>query len=266
MYCPEVRLAPGTPRPRKCFTAAMEGWEPHTYGERVAGVYDELYEDKFDKEATADFLAERAGGGPALELAIGTGRVALPLKKRGVEVHGIDASPAMVERMRAKDAGADIPVSMGDFGDVAVDRDYPLVYIAFNTFFALTTQEDQVRCFQNVAQHLTDDGVFVVEGFVPDMGRYKRHQNFDTLDVELDRVMLDATRHDPVTQTIKATHIIITPQGNELYPVFLRYAYPPELDLMARLAGLALRERYANYKMDPFTADSHGHVSVYGKA
>src|SRR5688500_12640356 len=219
----------------------MQGYEPETYGQRIAAVYDELYAQAFDKAGAGTFLSERAGGGPALELAIGTGRVGLELARAGVEVHGIDNSEAMVERLRAKPGGDRITVQMGDFADVDVDGDYPLIYVVFNTLFALTTQDDQIRCFENVARRLTDAGVFVIECFMPDTTRYVRHQNSDVLDVQLDGVHLDVSRHDPVTQTVKAQHVFISEAGTKLYPIFLRYAYPPELDVMARLAGLALR-------------------------
>lgn len=243
----------------------MQGYEPETYGQRIAEIYDELYDQAFDKASAATFLAERARGGPALELAIGTGRVALELAGRGTEVHGIDISEAMVEQLRAKLGGDEITVTMGDFAEVGVERDYPLIYLVFNTFFALTTQDDQIRCLENVARHLTDDGVFVIECFVPDMTRFTRHQNMEVVDVGLDRVMLDASRHDPVTQTVKSQHIFVGDEGTRVYPVFLRYAYPPELDVMARVAGLALRERYADWRATPFTSDAKAHVSVYGK-
>lgn len=243
----------------------MQGYGPETYGDRIAGVYDDLYEEVFDKEATATFLAERAGPGPALELAIGTGRVALPLRAKGVQVEGIDVSEQMVARLRAKPGGTEMKVTMGDFADVGVEGRFPLIYLVFNTLFALYTQEDQIRCFANVAEHLTEDGVFVTETFVPDLSRFERHQGVNVNDVELDEVMFDVARHDPVTQTIKTQHVFIRDGVVKTYPIFLRYAWPPEMDLMARVAGLALRERYANFKMDPFTSDSQGHVSVYGK-
>lgn len=241
----------------------MRGYEPETYGQRIAEVYDDLYEEAFDTASAVSFLADRAGEGPALELAVGTGRVALPLVQAGVEVHGIDVSAAMVERLRAKAGGDSIRVHMGDFADVDVDGTYPLVYLVFNTLFALTTQEDQIRCFENVAKHLTDTGVFVIECFVPDVTRYTRHQNTEVVDVEIDEVLLDVSRHDPVSQTVKSQHVFVGAKGTRLYPVFLRYAYPPELDVMARVAGLALAERYGDWKMSPFTSDSQRHVSVY---
>lgn len=243
----------------------MRDWEPETYGDRIAEIYDELYMDLFDNEGAVSFLAERAGGGPVLELGIGTGRLALPLSERGLEVHGIDSSQAMVDKLRAKPGGAEIPVTIGDFADVPVSTGYPLVFIAFNTLFALTTQEEQVRCFRNVAARLTDDGVFSVEGFVPDINRYRRHQNTEVTDVDLDRAMVDFSRHDPATQQIRSQHVIIKGSGIEMYPVALRYVYPAEMDLMAQLAGLTLRERYESYRLAPFTSRSGGHISVYAK-
>ncbi|HYI45515.1 MAG TPA: SAM-dependent methyltransferase, partial [Actinomycetota bacterium] len=158
-----------------------------------------------------------------------------------------------------------IPVVMGDFADVPVEGAYKVVFVAFNTLFALASQEDQLRCFRNVADHLDEDGLFVVEAFVPDVTRFARHQNVDATDVGSDRARIDVTRHDPVTQTSRTQHIMITPEGTKMYPVMVRYAYPPEMDLMARLAGLVLRERFENWRKAPFTADSQGHVSVYGR-
>jgi hypothetical protein len=208
-------------------------------------------------------LADLAKDGPALELAIGTGRIALPLAARGVEVHGIDASEKMVEQLRAKPGGDAVPVTIGDFADVAVDGRYRLVYIVFNTFFALLTQEDQVRCFANVAEHLTDDGAFVVEAFVPDVARFVRGQNVSATAVEVDRVTLDVATHDANEQRVRAMVVNIEGGRANAYPVQLRYAWPSELDLMARLAGLRLRERWSGWGRTPFTSSSGGHVSIY---
>jgi SAM-dependent methyltransferase len=243
----------------------MEGYEAATYGDRIAPIYDDLYQELFDLEGTVGLLAQLAGEGPALELAIGTGRVAIPLREHGVEVHGIDISEAMVAKLRAKPGGADIPVTMGDFADVAIERDYPLVYLVFNTLFALTTQEDQIRCFANVAKHLQSGGVFVVECFVPDPARFDRHQRVGVDRLGQHFVELDTSRHDPVNQRSESVHVIIRESGTKLFPVFLRYAYPSELDLMARLAGLELRARYGDWRKGPFTSDSTGHVSIYTK-
>ncbi|MDQ4029538.1 MAG: class I SAM-dependent methyltransferase, partial [Actinomycetota bacterium] len=216
-----------------------------------------------DPAPAVEALAALAGAGPALELAIGTGRVALPLAERGVQVHGIDVSEAMVERLRAKPGGDRIPVTIGDFADVAVVGRFSLVFVAFNTFFALASQQDQVRCFRNVAARLAEGGVFALEGFVPDVARFQRHQSVSAPRVELDVVMLDVSRHDPVAQRIDAQHVVINPAGIRLQPVHLRYAWPAELDLMAQLAGMRLRERWGDWERGPFTADSGRHVSVY---
>jgi SAM-dependent methyltransferase len=247
-------------------TDAVEGYGPETYGDRIADVYDEFYSEAFDVDATVDALAALATGGRALELAIGTGRIALPLRERGIDVEGIDASEAMVEKLRAKPGGADIRVTFGDFAGVAVDAEFKLVFIVFNTFFALTTQDDQVRCFRNVAQHLSDEGVFVLEAFVPDLGRFDREQRVHAVDVQVDRVMLDVSRHDAVGQVVTSQHVVLTREETRLFPVHIRYAWPSELDLMARLAGLRLRERWSGWRAQRFDASSSSHVSIYERA
>src|SRR5438093_3022555 len=155
---------------------AVTEYDSSTYGERIASSYDELYGHLGSSEPIVALLAELADGGPALELGIGTGRIALPLHQRGVPVHGIDASPAMVARLRAKRGGERIPVTIGDFVDLPVEGTYRLIYVVFNTFFALLTQEDQLRCFAAVAAHLTANGCFVIEAFVPDLTLYDRQQ------------------------------------------------------------------------------------------
>jgi SAM-dependent methyltransferase len=243
----------------------MEGWGPATYGDRIAAVYDSFYGETLDTESAVETLAELASGGPVLELAIGTGRLALPLAARGLEVHGIDASERMVAELRGKPGGEAIPVTIGDFADVPVEGSYHLVFIAFNTLFALLSQEDQLRCFVNVARHLTDEGVFVVEAFFPDLARFDRDQRTQTTWVDSGRVMIDASRHMPIEQGVDSQHVVITDEGTKLYPVSVRYAFPSELDLMARLAGLDLRARWGNWRRDPFTAESGRHVSVYAR-
>jgi SAM-dependent methyltransferase len=243
----------------------MEGYGPATYGDRIADTYDELYAETLDTDRAVEALAELAGGGPVLELAIGTGRLALPLAERGLEVHGIDVSERMVARLRAKPGGDAIPVTMGDFAEVPVEREFALIFVAFNTLFGLLTQEDQVRCFVNVAKHLAEGGVFVVEAFVPDLARFDRGQRTQVTQVDANRVMFDASRHDPVEQRIDSQHVVISEDGTRLYPVSIRYAFPSELDLMARLAGLELRERWGGWTREPFTAESGRHVSVYAR-
>jgi SAM-dependent methyltransferase len=245
------------------FTDRMKGYGPSTYGDRIADVYDDLYGDVLDTEGAVAALAELAAGGPVLELAIGTGRLALPLRDRGLDLSGIDASEAMVEKMRAKPGGAGVPVAFGDFAEVGVDGTFKLIFIAFNTFFALMTQEDQIRCFENVRRHLGDEGAFVLEAFVPDLSRFDRGQRVDATDVGLDHVRLDVSRHDMTTQVVESAHVVLRAGETRIFPIHIRYAWPSELDLMARLAGLRLRERWAGWRGEPFSSSSERHVSIY---
>ena len=242
----------------------MESYTAETYGERIAGAYDDWY-GAFEEDTVAT-LCELAGDGRALELGIGTGRVALPLQQSGVEVHGIDASQAMVDRLRAKPGGETIPVSMGDFAGVAVEGEFSLVFVLFSTFFSLLTQDDQVRCFQNVARHLSAGGAFVIEAFVPDLARYDRGQDVRASHVGTDEVRLTVSQLDLASQQITSQQIALSEEGARLYPVKIRYVWPSELDLMARLAGLELRHRWENWQRAPFTRASGRHISVYGRA
>lgn len=189
----------------------MEGYDTTTYGERIAEVYDEWYGEAafLETDAAVAKLARLAGERPALELAIGTGRVALPLAARGIEVHGIDASKAMVGKLREKTGGEAIPVTIGDFADVAVDGTYRLVYVVFNTLFALDSQDEQVRCFQNVAAHLEPGGVFVVEAFVPEPEKYDGRVG--TSRIESDLVQIDAARVDRAEQRSESQHVVQAP-------------------------------------------------------
>ena len=241
----------------------MAEYEADTYGERIADVYDALYAGRWDTDGAVELLADLAGAGPALELGIGTGRLALPLAQRGVAVHGIDTSARMVAKLREKSGGAEIPVLIGDFADVGIAGPFALVYVAVNTFFGLPSQEEQVRCFRNVADRLTPGGAVVIEAFVPDPARFDRGQRLGGLQVTMDAVALEATVHDPLNQRLTSQHVVLTEGGIRLYPARLRYAWPSELDLMAQLAGLRLRDRWANWRREPFTAASMGHVSVY---
>ncbi len=244
----------------------MDEYGPSTYGDRIAEAYDEWHGLPQDTDETVEFLAGLAVGGPVLELAIGTGRIALPLAARGIQVHGIDASEAMLATLRSKPGGADIPVTMGNFADVGVEGRYSLVFVVFNTFWALLTQDDQVRCFRNVSGRLADDGAFVIEAFVPDPSRFDRGQRMHANQVDVDRLIFDASMHDAVNQRVDSMHVVLEEGGTRMYPVRIRYAWPSELDLMARLAGLRLRERWGGWKREPFTAASGKHVSVYERA
>ena len=241
----------------------MDGYGSSTYGDRWAEIYDDWVAEHWSSAGDVDFLAGLASGGRALELGVGTGRVAIPLAERGVEVVGLDASERMLELLRAKTdrvTGLD-----GEMEDVAVDGEFDLVYVVFNTFFALLTQEAQVRCFANVAARLKPDGAFVLQAFVPDLSRFDRGQRVQTLDVGDDGLSIDASRLDPVAQTVTTQKLIVDRGGVRTLPVRLRYAWPSELDLMARLAGLELRERWESFERRPFTAASQSHVSVYGR-
>lgn len=244
---------------------AVRDYKPmDSFGEDAASIYDD--HPRGDEASAVALLEQLARGGPALELAIGTGRIALPLAARGIRVDGIDLSPAMVARLRGKPGGADLSVTMGDFADVPVEGTYPLIYIVFNTLFNLLTQEEQVRCFENVAKHLTGDGLFVVEAFVPTfLHRLRDDQYVDAERIGLDHVTLDVGRHDPVTQRLDESHVAMTPEGLRFYPIVCRYAWPNELDLMARIAGLRLRDRWGGWQREPFVATSRNHVSVYGR-
>ncbi|HEU4754837.1 MAG TPA: class I SAM-dependent methyltransferase [Armatimonadota bacterium] len=239
----------------------MNGYAPETYGDCIAGIYDELYPTV--EPAMIDTLARLAASGPALELGIGTGRVALPLQARGVCVHGVDASSNMVACLREKPGGAEIPVTMADFSAFQLPDRYALVYVPFNTFFALLSQEDQVRCFQTAAAHLVAGGRFLIEVFVPDLSRFDRGQRVHANRVGVDSLTLDASIHDPVAQRVDTQHMLVRDGNVRLYPVRIRYAFPAELDLMARLAGLRLEHRWAGWREEPFSAEAQSHVSVY---
>ncbi len=242
----------------------MNDYVASTYGDGVADVYDGWYSGA-DVAPIVERLAALAGDGPVLELGIGTGRVALPLAERGLAVHGIDASSAMVEKLRAKPGGADLRVTIGDFADLAVEGEFSLVFVVFNTLFSLTDQDDQVRCFRNVAARLVPGGRFVLECFVPDLSRFDRGQRLAVTGIDGDGLRLEASMHDPVHQKVKARMVSLTERGTRFYPVEVRYCWPSELDLMARLAGLQLRDRWGGWNEESFTASSGNHVTVYEK-
>jgi SAM-dependent methyltransferase len=242
--------------------SGWEGYDAASYGDRVADVYDELFHPS-DTDTAVTCLADLAGAGPALELAIGTGRLALPLAERGVELSGIDASEAMIEKLREKPGGDRITVAIGDFADVDLDGDFVLVYVAYNTFFVLLDDSSQQRCFERVASHLAPGGRFVIEAFVPDPGRYERDQRVEVTQVGLESAVLSVSRHDASTQRVDSLLVRVSDEGTRTWPVRLRYSYPSELDLMAEQAGLRLEHRWGGWEREPFTDDSVKHVSVY---
>ncbi len=241
----------------------MDDYRPETFGEHIAGVYDDMWAD-FDPAAITA-LSRLAQGGRALELGIGTGRIALPLREAGIDVSGLDVSEAMVAQMRGKPGGAAVQVTFGDFVDVNVEGRYALIYVVFNTFFALLTQDDQVRCMTNVARHLEPQGVFIIEAFVPDLTRFSGDQAVRAMQIEMGEVLIDVSAHDPVGQLITSQHMQFTERGMRMYPSRIRYVWPSELDLMARIAGLALKERWCDWTGAQFTASSTKHISVYGR-
>ena len=242
----------------------MAGFDdPAFYGDRWAEIYDERHAGLDPAAAAVEFLAGLSGGGPVLELAIGTGRVALPLANRGITVEGVDASQAMVDRLRAKPGGPSIPVTIGDMAQVPVRGPFRLVYLVFNSLFGLLDQARQAGCFARVGQVLEPGGVFVIECFVPDVARFDRGQRAETLAVTEDSATLRLSRHDAVQQRITMQIVTLDGHGMHLRPLALRYAWPSELDLMAAHAGLQLTERYADWARQPFDSASAQHVSVY---
>jgi SAM-dependent methyltransferase len=242
----------------------MKNYQPSmSFDEAVSRTYDDLAQ-RGDEVSTVAFLKQLAKDGPALELAIGTGRIGLPLAAEGIKVDGIDISPEMVARLRSKPGGDKLTVVIGNYADVPVPGAYRLIYVVFNTLFNLLTQDEQVRCFENVASHLTADGVFVVEGLVPtEFYRLRNNQYVDAEAIQTDHVRLDIAKFDPVEQILEETHVTLSNAGIQLNPIVTRFAWPSELDLMGRIAGLRLRERWATWTREPFAGTSGNCISVY---
>lgn len=241
----------------------MHDHDAERYGAHIAGDYDGLYEPVLDTEGAVACLADLAGGGAVLELGVGTGRLAVPLARRGLAVHGVDSSSAMVEQLRAKPGGDQVEVTLGDFGDVRLGRRFSLAVLAFNTVFALPSQDAQVAVFENVARHLVPGGRFVVEAWVPDLTRFHRNQAVWARSTGGAGVSLEVAWLEPVAQVMRTTQVRLDDGGVQLFPANHRYAWPAELDLMARLANLVPEHRWATWRRDPFVADSPDHVSVY---
>ncbi len=236
------------------------------FGERVAERYDKTSADMFDPatvDPVVEFLAELASDGSALELGIGTGRIALPLAQRGIRVHGIDLSEAMVARLRAKPGADGIGVTVGDFATTTVAGRFSVAYLVFNTIMNLTTQDAQIACFQNVAAHLQPGGCFVIEVMVPDLQRLPPGETVRPFTVSATRLGFD--EYDVTSQRLISHHYWAVDDKLEGDSIPFRYVWPAELDLMARLAGMSLRERWSGWKREPFTNDSRQHVSVWEK-
>ena len=236
------------------------------FGENVAARFDERYTDQADPAVVGpivDLLAELAAGGAALELGIGTGRIALPLAARGVPVHGIELSEAMLARLRAKPDAEQIGVTVGDFATATVESTFTVAYLVANTIMNLTTQDEQVACFQNVAAHLEPGGRFVIEVLVPGLRRLPPGERFQPFAVSPTHLGFD--EYDVARQGLISHHYWIEEGGIEVNSPPFRYVWPSELDLMARLAGMSLRERWAGWAQEPFTSESEKHVSVWEK-
>ena len=236
------------------------------FGERAAAHYDERSAAMSDPKVVGpvvDVLADLAGSGAALEFGIGTGRIALPLAERGVRVAGIDNSEAMLSRLRAKPGAEAVEIAAGDFASTRVEGEFSLVYLVFNTISNLVTQDAQVACFQNAAAHLSSGGRFVIENNVPALQSLPPGQTVRPFRADPEGFSFDV--YDVVTQRSSSQHFYIVDGRLEAFPVEFRYAWPAELDLMARLAGMRLEHRWAGWRREPFTAVSPGHVSVYAK-
>ena len=236
------------------------------FDERVAARYDESAAEMFDPavvDPVVDLLVELAGSGRALELGIGTGRIAIPLARRGVPVHGIELSQAMIARLRAKPGGEDIGVAIGDFATTAVDGTFSVAYLVFNTILNLTTQAAQVACFRNVAAHLEPDGCFVIEVEIPGLQRLPPGETMQVIYAGEDSWGFD--EYDVARQGLISHHFEIVDGRVERLSVPFRYAWPSELDLMAELAGMRLRDRWSGWEREPFTSESRRHVSVWEK-
>jgi SAM-dependent methyltransferase len=234
------------------------------FDEWIAQRYEVLWPELFDPAVVAsavNFLAELAGGGPALELGIGTGRIALPLSRRGIVVHGIELSPAMITRLRAQPGGSDVHVTIGDLARVTVGAAFRLVYLVRNTITNLTSQDEQVEAFRNAAAHLEPGGCLVIENYVPELRRLPPGESVHVFTASLDHLGFE--EYDVVTQTAISHHYWTIDGQLKRFSSPHRYVWPSELDLMARLAGMTLRERWSDWDRSPFTKDSRSHISVW---
>lgn len=238
-------------------------FEPGTFGRLNAEDYD-AWQDPGTTEESVALISDLVGtGARILELAIGTGRMALPLAERGHRVEAIEASPEMVAKLREKPGGAAVPVTIGDMAEVDVEGRFDLVFLVFNTLFNLTSQAAQVRLFRNVGARLAPGGLFLVEAFVPDFAGFSQNQQMKVRGLAMESLWFEAVEHDPVAQVLRLQRVWLEAAGVRLRPLVMRYARPPELDLMADLGGLRLRDRWGGWGREPFTADSRMHVSVW---
>ncbi len=242
----------------------MKEYGASTFGELNADGYD-VEHDPGTTSESIDLLWDIAANGKTLELAIGTGRLALPLKLRGLDICGIDASSEMLAKLQEKPGGETIPVVVGNMADVDIEGSFDFVFLAFNTLFNLRSQNEQIRCLVNAAAKLNPGGKFLLEMVVPDIARYSGEQNMQALHVDMQSALVEAAVHDPVAQTVEFQRIRITQDGVRLRPFPMRYVWPSELDLMAQLAGMTRVARWGGWHRQPFTRDSTMHVSLYEK-
>lgn len=244
--------------------AGADNFDPSEYGASgIASDYDALYVREWDTNAAVACLADLAGEGRLLEFGIGSGRLALPLQTAGVDVSGIDASEEMVAELRAKPRGDEIPVTIGNFASTHVGSGYDIVVLAVNTIFALPDQDTQIACFVNAARHLAPGGAFVVEAWIPDVGAFRNRRLVRQRILEHDVMSIESARLEPADQRMRTTQAVLRNGSIRLYPADHRYAWPAELDLMARLAGMTRQHRWEDWNRVPFDDDSHAHVTVY---
>ncbi len=245
----------------------MAEFDSRAYGKAAAETYDAQYPEMGQEDPMVRALATWAGRGPALELGIGTGRVAIPLARRGVPVDGIDVSEEMLAQLRSKVGKAPVRAMVADMTDFRLDRTYSLVYVVFNTFYMAASAEGQANCFTTVARHLEPGGLFVLQVFFPDLSRYHHNQSTMTHEVKEEAVYLEFSRLDPASQTIHQHQVTLSERGIRTKPIEIRFVWPNEMDLMARCAGLRLKGRWGGWQKEPFTADSRGlYVAAYQKA
>jgi SAM-dependent methyltransferase len=244
--------------------AQQDRFDPSAYGAHIAEVYDGTVTHLPTAQAVAR-LTELAAGGPVIEFGIGTGRLALPLRERGLTVAGIDGSPDMVAQLRRKPGGAELEVAVGDFAETRIPGSFALAVLAYNTIFALPDQRAQVRCFANAAAHLRPGGRFVVEAWVPDLAAFRDGSAVRPITVGGEQVVLEVATVHPAEQRMTTTKLHVTNDGVRLLPANHRYAWPAELDLMAELAGMTREHRWADWTGTPFHDDSRSHVTVYAR-
>lgn len=239
----------------------LDGFDAATFGEIYADEYDEQHDPGTTESAVA-LLTELAGDRSTLELAIGTGRIAIPMAEQGIQISGLDGSPEMLAKLEEKKGSLSIPTTVADMSDYKMSDTFGFAFLIFNTFYNLTSQQAQVNCFRATADHLESGGHFLVEMFVPDFDFFS---GIRLRDLDMNSMVLEGAKHDPVTQTVEFQRATLKDGGISLRPLAMRYAWPSEIDLMAKLAGLELESRWSDWNKSPFTADSKMHVSLYRK-